>query len=40
MIALGADGGAAFIRDASSGSTDTVRLARAAGVPVWLHTQL
>jgi YspA, cpYpsA-related SLOG family len=39
MIALGADGCAAFIRTASPGSTDTVRQARAAGIPVWLHTQ-
>jgi hypothetical protein len=39
MIALGADGCAAFIRGASPGSTDTVRQARAAGIPVWLHTQ-
>ena len=33
MIALGADGCAAFIRDGSPGSTSTVRLARAAGGP-------
>jgi hypothetical protein len=39
MIARGADGCAAFIRGGSPGSTDTVRLARAAGIPVWLHTQ-
>jgi hypothetical protein len=39
MIALGADGCAAFIRDASPGSTHAVRQARAAGIPVWLHTQ-
>jgi hypothetical protein len=39
MIALGADGCASFIRDGSPGSTSTVRLARAAGIPVWLHTQ-
>ena len=39
MIALGADGCAAFIRDASPGSTHAVRRARAAGIPVWLHTQ-
>jgi hypothetical protein len=39
MIALGADGCAAFIRGGSQGSTGTVRLVRAAGIPVWLHTQ-
>jgi hypothetical protein len=39
MIALGADGCAAFIRGDSPGSTRTVRLARAAGITVWLHTQ-
>jgi YspA, cpYpsA-related SLOG family len=39
MIALGADGCAAFIRGGSRGSTTTVRLARAVGIPVWLHTQ-
>jgi hypothetical protein len=39
MIALGADGCAAFIRSGSPGSTSAVRLARAAGIPVWLHTQ-
>jgi hypothetical protein len=39
MIALGADGCAAFIQGRSPGSTDTARLARAAGIPVWLHTQ-
>jgi YspA, cpYpsA-related SLOG family len=39
MIALGADGCAAFIRGGSPGSTDAVRQARAAGIPVWLHTQ-
>ena len=38
-IALGADGCVAFIRGGSPGSTDTVRLARVAGIPVWLHTQ-
>ena len=38
MIALGADGCAAFIREGSPGSTSTVRLATAAGIPVWLHT--
>ena len=39
MIALGADGCAAFIRGGSPGSTSAVRLASAAGIPVWLHTQ-
>jgi YspA, cpYpsA-related SLOG family len=39
MIALGADGCAAFIRGGSPGSTSTVRLATVAGIPVWLHTQ-
>jgi hypothetical protein len=39
MIALGADGCAAFIRGGSPGSTSAVRLARRAGIPVWLHAQ-
>jgi hypothetical protein len=39
MIALGADGCAAFIRGGSTGSTNTVQLAKAAGIPIWLHTQ-
>jgi hypothetical protein len=39
MIALGADGCAAFIRGGSPGSTSAVRLARAAGIPVWLHAR-
>ncbi len=39
MIALGADGCAAFIRGASPGSTSTARLAKAAGIPIWLHIQ-
>jgi hypothetical protein len=39
MIALGADGCVAFIRDASPGSTTTVRLAQATGIPLWLHTR-
>ena len=39
MIALGADGCAAFIRGGSPGSTHAVQLARAAGIAVWLHTQ-
>jgi hypothetical protein len=38
MITLSADGCVAFIRDASPGSTTTVRLAEAAGIPIWLHT--
>ena len=33
MIALGADGCTAFIRGGSPGSTSTVRLATAAGIP-------
>jgi len=39
MIALGADGCAAFIRGGSPGSASTVRLAAGAGIPVWLHAQ-
>lgn len=39
MTALGADGCAAFIRGRSPGSTSAVRLATAAGIPIWLHTQ-
>ena len=39
MITLGADGCVAFIRDAGPGSTTTVRLAEAAGIPSWLHTR-
>jgi hypothetical protein len=39
MIALGADGCAAFVRGSSPGSTSAVRLARAAGIPVWLHAR-
>jgi YspA, cpYpsA-related SLOG family len=39
MIALGADGCAAFLRGASPGTTATIRLARAAGIPVWLHAR-
>lgn len=39
MITLGVGGCAAFLRGASPGTTATVRLARAAGIPVWLHTQ-
>jgi YspA, cpYpsA-related SLOG family len=39
MIALGADGCAAFIRGGSPGSTNVLGLARAAGIPVWLHVR-
>jgi hypothetical protein len=39
MIALGAGGCAAFLRGASPGTTATIQLARAAGIPVWLHRQ-
>jgi YspA, cpYpsA-related SLOG family len=39
MIALGADGCAAFVRGGSPGSSSAVRLARAAGIPVWLHAR-
>ena len=39
MIALGADGCVAFLRGASPGTTATIRMARAAGMPVWLHIQ-
>ena len=39
MITLSADGCVAFIRAASPGSTATVRLAQAAGIPIWLHTR-
>ena len=39
MIALGADGCVAFIPAASPGSTATVRLAEAAGIPVWRHAR-
>ena len=39
MITLGADGCVAFIRGASPGSTATVRLAAAAGIPIWLRTR-
>jgi hypothetical protein len=39
MIALGADGCAAFIRDNSPGSGHAIQLARAAGIPVWACTR-
>jgi len=39
MVTLGAQGCAAFLRGASPGTTATIRLARAAGIPVWVHTQ-
>jgi len=39
MITLGAGGCAAFLRGASPGTAATIRLAKAAGIPVWLHTQ-
>ena len=39
MIALGAGGCVAFLRGASPGTAATVRMARAAGMPVWLHIQ-
>lgn len=36
MIGLGPDGCAAFLRGASPGTMATIRLARAAGTPLWL----
>jgi YspA, cpYpsA-related SLOG family len=39
MAALGADGCVAFIRAGSPGATGMVQLARAAGIPVWLHSR-
>jgi YspA, cpYpsA-related SLOG family len=39
MVTLGADGCVAFLRGASPGTTATIQLARAAGIPVWLHRQ-
>jgi hypothetical protein len=39
MIGVGADGCVAFLRVSAPRTTGTVRLARAAGIPVWLHTQ-
>lgn len=38
-IALSADGSAAFLRGGSPGTMTTIRLAKVAGIPVWLHTQ-
>jgi YspA, cpYpsA-related SLOG family len=39
MVTLGADGCAAFLRGVSPGTTATIRLAQAARIPVWVHTQ-
>ena len=39
MVTLGAQGCAAFLRGASPGTTATIRLARAAGISVWIHMQ-
>ena len=39
MTALGTDGCVAFLRGASPGTAATVRMARAAGIPVWLLIQ-
>ena len=39
MVRLGAQGCAAFLRGASPGTTATIRRARAAGIPAWVHTQ-
>jgi hypothetical protein len=39
MVGLGADGCVAFLRRVSPGTAATVQLARAAGIPVWLHRQ-
>jgi hypothetical protein len=36
MTALGADGCIAFLQGASPGTAATIRLARVAGIPVWL----
>ena len=38
-ITLGADGCLAFLRDTSPATIATVQLARAAGIPLWLHRQ-
>jgi hypothetical protein len=38
-ISEGADGCVAFIRAASPGSTTTVRLSEAAGIPIWLRSR-
>jgi hypothetical protein len=39
MIVLGADGCLVFLRGASHGTTATMHAARAAGIPIWLHTR-
>ena len=39
MVGLGAGGCVAFLRGTSPGTVATVRLAGAAGIPVWLHRQ-
>jgi CTP:molybdopterin cytidylyltransferase MocA len=39
MTGRGADGCVAFLHGDSPGTTATIRLARAAGIPVWLHIQ-
>jgi YspA, cpYpsA-related SLOG family len=39
MIARGAGGCVAFLRGSSPGTTATIQLARAAGIPLWLHRQ-
>ena len=39
MVGLGADGCVAFLRGVGPGTAATVRLARAAGIPVWLYRQ-
>jgi hypothetical protein len=39
MIAYSPDSYVAFLRSASPGTTATIRMARAAGIPVWLRTQ-
>jgi hypothetical protein len=39
MVGLGADACVVFLRGVSPGTAATVQLARAAGIPVWLHRQ-